>query len=184
MTEEARGEPILERVLAGRLMLLAAQRSSSSMDAFSGWMLAGFGGAFALLLANIEGAATVLRVGSLRSGAWWFLAAVLLSVGQKSLASLVASSTAAGIEGEMIGRELADGAAEFDARHIFREMHKAVLPPFRWIVRRAFEKSQVGDHAAGGRLCLQLAQIQGWVVFVETLLLIAGVVLLLRGLAV
>jgi len=45
-------------------------------------------------------------------------------------------------------------------------------------------RSEVGDHAAGGRLCMALAQLQGWVVFVEAILVIVGVVILLRGLTV
>ena len=185
MSDETETEPVVERVLAARLLFSAAQRSSATMDAFSGWMLTGFGGAFALLLANIENVVSVLRLESMRSGAWWFLAAVLLGVIQKVLASMVASATAAGIEGDAIGRELAAaGTSEFDVRHVFREVCKAVLPPFRRVAIRAFSKSLAGDHAAGGRFCMALAQIQGWVVFLEAVLIIIAVVILLRGLTV
>jgi hypothetical protein len=41
-------------VLAGELLTLAARKSSSTLDNFSGWLLAGFGAGFALLLANLD----------------------------------------------------------------------------------------------------------------------------------
>jgi len=59
---------------------------------------------------------------------------VLLGVVPKALASIVASGTAAGIEGEAIGRELAAGEIEIDMHQVFGEMQRAVLPPFRWVV--------------------------------------------------
>jgi hypothetical protein len=184
MANEDSAEAILERVIAGRLLLLAARCSSESMDSFSGWMLAGFGGAFALVLANVQSVSALVRPGSLKWGSFWFLAAVLLGVMQKALASIVASSAAAGLEGEAIGREIANNNLEFDMRHVFHEMQEAVLPPFRWVVRRSFLRSAAGDHAAGGRLCMLLAQLQGWVVFCEAVLAILAVVILLRGLTV
>lgn len=42
------------RIFAGQLLTLGAQKGSASLDAFSGWFFAGFGAAFALLLANLE----------------------------------------------------------------------------------------------------------------------------------
>lgn len=184
MTDEGIREPVLERLLANRLLILAAQGSSKTMDSFSGWMLGGFGGAFALLLANIENVAPLLKLESLKWGVTWFLGAVLLGVVQKAIASIIASSAAAGLEGEAIGREIGEDNIQLDLSQVFREMQEAVLPPFRWIVKRAFLKSAAGDHAAGGRMCMVLAQTQGWIVFVEAVFAVAGVVTLLRGLTV
>ena len=182
MTSNPDNRLALDRVVAGQLLMSVARHSSQSMDAFSGWMLAGFRGAFALVLANIDRVATFLKPEALKVGASWYLGAVLLGVVEKALAAVVASGVAAGVDGEAMGRQIAENELQVDFSQVFTEMEKALWPPFRGVARNAFKKSVAGDHAAGGRLCLAFAQVQSWIVAIEAILVVIGALIVLGGL--
>jgi len=181
-----RGAPARELRLASQRLAKAVRRSreAAKVDSFSGWMLTAFGAALALLLANIQTVSTFIRVEDLRRSAFVFLVAILVGVLQKSLASFVASTSAAALEGEALGRDIASAGARVDMQIIFGELERATLFPFRWIVRRALRKVANGDLAVGGRMCIMLSQLQGWAVSLESALALAAALIFVRGLAV
>jgi len=184
MAESAGQDNVQELFLANQLLTRVARHGSRELDSFSGWMLGGFGAAFALLLANIEQVSRLIRVENVRAGGLVFLVAILLGVMQKSLASVVASTSAAALEGEALGFQAAAAGADVDIQVLFREFERATLFPFRWVVRRSLQKVVQGDLAAGGRMCVQMSQLQGWVVSFESLLALAAALILVYGLAV
>jgi hypothetical protein len=100
MTNEAQAE-MLARVLAGRLLMAAAQRSSAAMDSFSGWMITGFAGALTLILTNVGTVGKFVSSHSLQRGTGLFLGSVLI-------ASVVASSVAASEDGERIVQQFGE----------------------------------------------------------------------------
>jgi hypothetical protein len=168
-------------VLAGQLLTRAAGRASEALDKFSGWMLAGFGAAFALVLANIQTVSKFVPVASLRGGALFLLVAIMVGVLQKYLASIVASAAAAGADGEALGQANADGV-KFTV--VFDQMELATLYPLRWAVKYAFRKAANGDVAVAGRMCFVVAQIQGGLVAVESVLALTAAAMVVGALAV
>lgn len=170
--------------LANQLLTRAARAASESLDTYSGWMLAGFGAAFSLALANIQTVSKFVAVASLRRSAFLFLAALMVGVVQKFLASLVASSAAAGLEGEALGQANATAGVDLDFAVVFGEMERAILFPFRWVVKRALGKVPPEDLTVGGRMCFMLSQIQGWLVLAESILALVAAAIIVQALAV
>lgn len=171
------------RVLAGQLLTLAAQKSSSTLDIFSGWLLAGFGAGFALLLANLDSIIQFLPLSSLKLGASLFLISAALAVLEKLIASFVASGAGAGIEGGKIGKQLAEDKVEFDRTVLFREIEKALPWPLSRFAKRAFERAQAGDYAVMSRVFTKASLLQGLVVLGQAALSLAAAMVVVCGLA-
>ncbi|WP_407353297.1 hypothetical protein [Luteimonas sp. R10] len=99
---------------ASRVLSLGANRLSSCLDMFSGWLLAGFGAVFGLLIANFAALSEHINASNLKQGAGIFLVAAAFAAAQKLLAAYVAAGTAAGEDGRGIGEELASGPVPLD----------------------------------------------------------------------
>jgi hypothetical protein len=182
--EEMKPSELQARVLAGQLLTLAAQKSSSTLDIFSGWLLGGFGAGFAFLLANLDSITQFLSLSSLKFGASLFLLSAALAVTEKLIASFVASGTGSGIEGGEIGKQLAKDKVEFDHTILFREIEKALPWPGSRFAKRAFEKAQAGDFAVMSRVFIKASLLQGLVVLGQAALSLAAATVVVYGLAV
>jgi len=175
---------IQAKILAGRLLTLGARHSSEALDQFSSWLLGGFGAAFALLIVNVENVSKHLAIRSLRSAVWLFLAMLLLGVVSKLLAAILRAAGGAAAESESMGHDLADREVEINFKTVFRETEEATFPSMRRLVAASLRRVEHGDFAAGGRLYARLAQVQGFIVFVEVALAVAAALVLACGLAV
>jgi hypothetical protein len=145
-----------ERILAGRILTLCAQSVSESLDRFGGWLLAGFGAAIGLLVANAGTLSKLLRVERLRGSIILFLVAVGLGVLQRLLAALVAGAASVAKESESIGRDI---VGDVDLDRFFRELKRAPVYPRRFL-EKSLEAVEAGDFAAPGRRLIGIAWIQ------------------------
>lgn len=184
MNEDPPPSEVQAKVLAGRLLSLGAGRASAALDQFSSWLLSGFGATFALLFGNIDPVSKHLRVESLQSAIWLFLAVLVLGVISRLLAAIIGAGAEAASQAEPMGRELAEQEIEVNVKTVFREVESATFWPARQAVASSFRKVDKGDFAAAGRLHARLAQLQGYLVFVEVALAVVIVGVLACGLAV
>lgn len=173
-----------ERVMAGRLLSLAAARLSSNIGSFGSWLLVGVGAAYSLILANLSSIQEFVALNSIQNGMVLLLISVVLGVIQRWLAAIISGSCESAEAAERIGRELADDEIELDFKVVFREIESATYYPAKWMVRRSFEKAMSGDFAASGRLSGKLAQIQSVVVFAQVGFSVAAIGVIGGGLNV
>lgn len=172
------------KILAGRLLSLSAGRASSSLDQFSGWLLSGFGAAFALLLANIDPVSRHLSIGALRLALLLFLAALVVSMLSRLLATVVGAGASAAAEAEPIGRGLAEAGIEVNFKTVLREAEQATFWPLRLAVASSFKRVEQGDFAAAGRLHAKLTQVLAVLVLVQVIIATISAAVLACGLAV
>lgn len=171
-------------IFAGQILNLATQKVSSSFDAFSGWLVAGFGAALALFIANLNSFSTFVSSASIKTAAFFFIASAVLAVLAKLLAAFVAAGTAAALEGAVVGRDLAERQIELDIDRFFAEAEKALFWPARLFAQRAFAKAQGGNFAGPGRLYTKVAQVQALTVLVQAALSLVAAVVIVRGITV
>jgi hypothetical protein len=150
-----------EKVLAGSLLTSGAGKAASVIDSFVSWLLAGAGGALALLIGSLDDLAKYVPLANVKSAAILFLVAACLTVVEKYLTSIIVGAAETSAHAAEVGRRLADDEIEIDFTVVFRELEAATLPPMRWFVGRSFAKAQRGDFAASGRNFARCAQIQG-----------------------
>lgn len=171
-------------ILAGQLLILATQRVSASFDTFSGWLVAGFGAALALFIANLDTVSKFASLSSLKFASFLFLVSAALAVIDKLLAALIAAGTTAAVEGAALGKDLEERGIEVDISRLFSETERALLWPGSLFARRAFAKAQSGDFAGPGRMYTKVAQVQAIVVIIQAVLSLAAAGVIVRGLAV
>jgi hypothetical protein len=172
------------RVAAGRLLSVTAGTAAASLDSFSGWLLSGFGAAYALLLANIEKVANFLDVAALRNALILFATATVAGVIARYLGAIVSAGAATSEAAAQLGKGLEIENPEVAARVILGEISKATFWPARLLVTSAFRNVERGDYAAGGRLYARLVQVQSWLVVLLALSLVSSIWTITRGLAV
>jgi hypothetical protein len=172
------------RIAAGRILSLASGRVSAALDQFSGWLLSGFGVAFALIVANIDAVSKHVTISALQAALGFFLSALGVGVIAKLLSAMVTAGAEAAEQGAAIGRDLAERQVEVDVKRMFQESEKAFFWPVRLLVSAAFRKANTGDFAAAGRMHTKIAQVQSFLVILEVLLAASSVVALGCGLTV
>jgi len=182
--EEMDPTELQTRIFAGQLLTLGAQKGSASLDAFSGWLLAGFGAGFALLLANLDSVLTHLALWSLRGGILLFLISVAFALSAKLLAAFVASGAGAAAEAGELGRRLEERNIDIDFRQMFREIEAAVVWPGSIGVKKIFAKAAAGDFAVAARMHAKASQLQGLAVLAQVLASVAAGAVLICGLGV
>jgi hypothetical protein len=168
-------------IFAGQLLTLATQKVSSSFDTFSGWLVAGFGAALALFIANSDSVSTFVSTRSVKSAAFLFLASAVLAVAAKLLAAFIAAGTTAAVEAAQLGRDLAEREVEIDLARLFAETEKALFWPAKLLARRAFAKAQRGDYAGPGRMYTKVAQLQALAVIIQAVLSFVAALVIVRG---
>ena len=161
-------ENILEKIAVNKMLLLMAKHTSASLDKFSGWLLAGFGAAFALVLTNIESVENFIQLTNIHSGISLFLVALFFGVIQKWLSAIIGSSYEASIEGEEIGKKLAESKENANIEFLLNEIINSTFYPAKWLISWQFNKVKNGDLSASGRMLGTLSQIQSYLVFSNT----------------
>lgn len=177
-------ENILERVAANKLLLLLAKHTSSSLDKFSSWLLAGFGAAFSLILINIESIANFIHLTNIRSGFFLYLLALFFGVIQKWLNAIISPSCAASVESEEIGKNLVETKENADIEFLLNEIKNSTYYPAKWLVSWQYNKVLGGDLSAPGRMLGKLSQIQSYLVLIQAFLAIYSIVIILNGVKV
>lgn len=147
------------------------------MTAFASWMVAGFGAMLGLLVANIDTVSPFIAPVVVGASVKLFLAALVLNVLQRYLAAMVAGSIAVAHEVQLIPID-----HEVDLGYVVREIECATFWPTSILVRWSNRKALSGDLAVSGRLNVRLAQIQGWLVLGQMIVVVSSTVLIANGL--
>lgn len=173
-----------ERVTAGRLLATAAAQISAHLDTFCSWLLIGVGGAYALVLTNLDSLQQLVSLRSLQKSLLLLLIAIVIGVFQRWLAAIVAANAATGEKAEQIGKDLAERDIEVDFKVVFREMERGTYYPARWMLRRSFNKAMSGDFAASGRITAAISQIQSVLAFVLVGFVVTAIAVTVYGVKV
>jgi len=178
MTEQKNN--VHESILIGKLLSATAYGVTVSLEKFSGWLLAGFGAAFTLILSNIDSISKFITTEDIKNGVVFYLIALAAGVLQRWLASSIQASAMVSKEAEELGK---NAAGQFDPENIFSEIEKATFYPQKWLVQFQFNKVRNGDFAAPGRMQVTMTQIQGFLVLIQGILVISSIVVIIRGLS-
>jgi hypothetical protein len=166
---DASAPKINESIYAGKALAVMAAAINSEHSSFSSWMVAGFGAAIGLLIANVEKVAPYISPSAIGSSTKLFLVAVILNVIQRYLGAIIAGSVATGKEVESI-----PVATALDLQVILNEIEQSTLWPMRFMVRKSNNRIRAGDIAFASRLNAWMAQIVGWLVLVQMVVVIAA----------
>lgn len=172
-----------EKILAGSLLTSGAGKAASTIDSFVSWLLAGAGGALALLIGNLADLTPHIPAATLNRAASLFLVAAFLTVVEKYLASVILGAAESSAHAAEAGRQLAEKEIELDFSIVLKEFEAATLPPMRWFVGRSFAKAQRGDFAASGRNFARCAQVQGLLAFTVAVLILRALWLVVAALS-
>jgi hypothetical protein len=178
----APGQPgvssIHEKALAGRVLSMIARVVSAEQTSFTGWMVAGGGASFGIIVVNIASVSQFIEPARIGLAVLLFLLVVGLHTVQRWLSAITTGSAAASGEAHQLITELAARGQPLNVQELVHEIEKGILPPTKWLVRRQSAKILQGDLAAGGRLQLLLVQIQGYLVLLQMFLLLTAAAVL------
>lgn len=155
-----------ESIVAGKMLGIMAISVTTSLESFSGWLLAGSGAAFALMLTNIESVSNFILIASIKQAVFLFLIALAAGVIQRWLGASVRAGSLSSTDSEKLGQELPEG---FDLSVVLKHVEQASFYPQRWLIAWQFKKLQAGDFAVSGRVVAKMAQIQGFLVLIQAL---------------
>ena len=174
-----------EELLASRVLRIAAGVGSHKADVFSGWLLAGFGAAMALTLANIDSLKSVIPTSSVVSAMNLFVWAALFAFIAKFLAMAVSSSSSVGdaVEKEtqeFVSTSVAPGEG-LSMVSMAKHLESAYWYPWRWAVRAGFRKALEGDLLFSSRLMIKTYLLQSILVLAQASLHLISILVLLRN---
>jgi hypothetical protein len=175
-------EHLNEQLVASRMLMESARRSSKMLDAFSCWLLAGFGALLGFLLAH-----QVIARQAVRESAAIFVAAAAGTVLQKYLAILVTAAA----EGAVVGRQTVEeyfakvrangGTPKLDVVVVTEYMRSAIFPTVRWLVVRLTNRALAGDLVSAAKMAFRGTQLQSYFVVANAALLLWAFVVVVRG---
>jgi len=172
---------IHEQVFVNALRAEMNGKASATIDSFSGWLLAGFGAASALLVSQFETVSKHIDSSTIKCFLSLFLWSLVLAVVQKYLSVIVTAHS----QGSAIGREMGEKNSEkgiklnFDL--VLAEMEKSTLPPGRWLLSRSFAKLKQGDLVSSTRTFSKLMQIQSIIAVVQAILMLMATYIVARS---
>jgi hypothetical protein len=176
MTTVPSAKNVKEQVIASAMLYETASLASKSLDRFASWLIAGFGGAVALLATNHE-ARLIVPDHVIRDDVRWFFFAMVACVVQKYL-SIVVTGAASGAEAgaklvtDYIERHPDSAGRDFP--FIVAQMKQSFIWILRWLSAGAYNRALAGDVVTSARRMVKLAQWQGLIVLAEvSLFLIA-----------
>ena len=172
MTEAHR--PFNERMAAQQALLAATRRVSGALPSFSKWLMAGFGAAFTLTVANIEAVSKFIDVSHIRLGLLLFLISLGLAVVSTYLGTIVNAAMAAQEDGEALGQRIIESKQPFSVETFSSEYEQGLFPPIRWIARSSMEKAKRGDIVAGARMIAKISQIQALLILAQGILAVVA----------
>ena len=168
-----------ESIFIGKILSLMAVGATQSLEKFSGWLLAGFGVAFTLILSNIDSVQKFIDTSNIKCGITLYLIALGAGVIQRWLASGIHAGEAVAKDAEKLGK---DSSENINPENLLNEIENVTLYPQKWFVQWQFNKVRQGDFAANGRMQARMAQVQGYLVLIQGVLAISSIVVLVRGL--
>lgn len=182
--DERAAEALNTSLTAGHILSIGAGRLSASLDKFSGWLLAGFGATYGLLLAHLDSVAVYLRVSNIKFGAAFFLAAACAAACQKLIAAYVAAGTAAEGDGRDTGKDLANAGVPLNVESMYKQVNQGLLWPWRTFNARMTAKAVAGDYAVMGRFHAKASQVQCYFVVAQFCLSLVSAILLVCGISI
>ncbi|MGY1425222.1 hypothetical protein [Lysobacter sp. A289] len=182
--DEKAAEALNTNLSASRILSIGARRLSTSLDSFSGWLLAGFGATYGLLLANIDSLAAHVSTSNIKSGAACFIVAAALAALQKLIAAYVAAGTAAGEDGRAAGNELADNRIPLNVESMYQQVNQGLLWPWRQLNTHMTNIARAGDVAVVGRFHAKASQIQCYLVVFQVIASLVSAGFLVSGIAI
>jgi hypothetical protein len=177
-------QPIDARTAAGLSLVAAASKVNEALSSFSGWLMAGIGVAFSLLLANVEKVSDFVFASHIRYALLLLLVCLVISVFARLLSALVSSALGSHEAGAVLAKEIASSGQPFDVSLYIAEFERGLFPFQRWLARKTLEKAKSGDSVAGARLISKLSQVQAMLVLLEASLVIVAAGILVCGLKV
>lgn len=166
--------------LAGKVMTAGAETASHMADAFSNWMLAGFGAVMALLLGNLVKLSSIIPLATFRRAAEIYIAAALLGVIEKFLALWIGGIAKAGEVGADLGENIDPG--NFDLGLYFETTKRGFYWPGCWVINRVFAAFARGEIAYVPRVALKAAQWQGLIALIEAVLVMVSAAVIVSAL--
>lgn len=165
----------IDELTAAQLALLGATRSvSEALPTFSTWLMAGFGAAFALILANIDNVSQFIDIRHIRLAILLFLVSVVVAVFSNYLAVVVKAGLAAQAEGERLVKRLKSNSGPFDIELFSTEYKRGLFPPISWITQAAMERAKRGDTVASARMIAKISQVQVLLVVAQGMLAVVA----------
>ena len=159
-----------ERMAAQHALLAATRRVSGALPTFSKWLLAGFGAAFTLIVANIDTISKFVGVSHIRFGLLLFLVSLCLAIVSTYLGTIVNAAIAAQEDGEALGQRIIESEQPFNLELFTSEYERGLFPPMRWVAHSAMAKAKSGDVVAGARMIAKLSQVQALLVVAQGIL--------------
>jgi hypothetical protein len=172
------------RKAAALSLVAAASKVNEALSSFSGWLMAGIGAAFSLLLANVEKVSEFILASHIRYALLLLLVCLVISVFAKLLSALVSSALGSHEAGEVLAKEIASSGQIFDVNLYITEFERGLFPYQRWMARKTLDKAKAGDSVASARLIAKLSQVQAMLVLLEASLVIVAAGTLVCGLKI
>ncbi|MDY7547242.1 hypothetical protein RGU75_13495 [Glaciimonas sp. CA11.2] len=171
----------VSQILALRVLTLLAGTVNASLDKFSGWLMVGTGGAFSLLLTNIEKLVGFVNAGSIRFALSLMLVSLAVGVIAKFLSAMISASVASNDAAFAVGKDAVKDGFTIDIEAYLIEFKRGLFFVQRLVAETSFKKLRAGDLAAGGRLVAKLSQVNVWIVLFQAILILWSAVEILVG---
>ena len=163
-------------------LIIAASKVNDSLGSFSGWLVAGVGAAFSLLLASYEVVSRFVCTSHIRTALLLLVFGLIISILARLLAAMVSSAIGSHEASTAQVAHLIEAGETFDIDVFTTEFQRGLFPYQRWLTKRAMAKARSGDFVAGARLIAKLSQVQALLVLIETALAIGAAATLVSGL--
>jgi hypothetical protein len=173
-----------EKAIAATLILEAVGKASAMLDSFSGWLLGGFAAAVALLIAQLSSLTKYISLSTIRGCLVLFIISVITALIQKYISSAIqaASQSATAARDILVKEPFSNFVPSLRLDVFLSEVERAIFFPVRLLVRRSFEKIRQGDLTAGAINFARWAQIQGYLVLFQSILLLGAILTILLSL--
>lgn len=171
-----------EQNYVNQILYSAAGAASNAIGPFSSWLLAGFGGAFAFILGNMNSAGQYISIVSLRISIILFIFALIAGLFEKMAGALIIAGVKSFDAGSQIGKLFTN--IEINQAVVISEVEKTIFKPIKLLFRRTIEKANAGDRLVMARFYSRLAQIQMIMVLIEFILCTIAAVVIVAGLKI
>lgn len=182
MTDTDPFDSAAEKYMASQILMASAGHAADALDSFSTWLLGGSAAILAVLFASQPHFSDVLAIPTLQKASYIFLLSAAIGVLNKYLATIIAGAYASSKETVAIAKRLDEEGFALKMTKVHSELEKAIFPPMRWIVRKANESAEKGDTVMSARAISRIAQIQGYVTVVVSLLILVAFGVVVFGL--
>jgi hypothetical protein len=177
-------QSVESRKVAAHALIAATRRVSESLSSFSGWLMAGFGGAFSLIVANVQTVSKFISLAHIRCALLLFLMGLVVAVLARLLGNMTVAAVASHDDGEALAKKIRESGNSFDTEVFAEEFQRGLFPWQRWLVKKSFKKARSGDVVAGARMIAKLSQVQAMLVLLHAVLAIGAAFVITLGLKV